>query len=286
MGERGSDVYSSAALIAQAAGETDVDVNITGKVTIVTGAARGIGAALAQRFAAEGARVAILDRDQAGVQRVADELKKAGADVLALECDVTSQAAVETAVASVVSRFGTVDVLINNAGVAPGGTVAQMDLAQWDETYAVNVRGLMLCCRAVVPHMQKQKSGRILNASSFAAIIPSYAFAAYASSKAAVVSFTRVLAAELGPWNITVNAYAPGMVPTQMNKFAEAPPERQKALLDTLTIRRWESPDDLGPLLVFLASDLAAYITGALIDVSGGKFSVQFPQASYAAANV
>ncbi len=261
-----------------------MDVNIAGQVTIITGAARGIGAALAQRFAGERARIALLDRDLDGVRQVAASLEATGAEVLALGCDVGSQAAVEAAVQAVVDRFGGVDVLINNAGVAPSGTIAQMDIAQWDETFQVNVRGVMLCCRAVIPHMQAKRRGRILNASSFAAIIPSYAFAAYASSKAAVASMTRVLAAELGPWNITVNAYAPGMVPTQMNKFAEAPEERQRALLDTLTIRRWESPDDLGPLLVFLSSDLASYITGTLIDVSGGKFSVQFPAVAHAAA--
>jgi 3-oxoacyl-[acyl-carrier protein] reductase len=161
-----------------------------------------------------------------------------------------------------------------------------MDPALWEETFAVNVRGVYLCCRAVAPHMKARRWGRILSASSFAAIIPSYAFAAYASSKAAVTSFTRVLAAELGPWNVTANCYAPGMIPTEMNRFAEAPEARQRQLLDTLTLRRWGQADDVASLLVFLASDHAGYITGTMIDVSGGKFSVQFPQIAHEQAGL
>jgi 3-oxoacyl-[acyl-carrier protein] reductase len=265
---------------------SDVDVNIAGKVVIITGAGRGIGERLAHRFAQEGAQLALWDRDGAAVERVADSVARSGVTVVNARCDVSSDAEVAKATGEVVASLGQIDVLVNNAGVAPSGTVTDMDLGMWDETFAVNVRGVMLCSRAVVPHMRARRSGRILNASSFAAIIPSYAFSAYAASKAAVVSFTRVLAAEVGPWDITVNAYAPGMVPTQMNRFAEAPAERQRQLLDTLTLRRWESADDVASLLIFLASDHASYITGALIDVSGGKFSVQFPQIAYANAGL
>jgi 3-oxoacyl-[acyl-carrier protein] reductase len=131
--------------------------------------------------------------------------------------------------------------------------------------------------------MKAAGRGRIINAASFAAIIPSIGAAAYGASKAAVVQFTRVLAGELGPWNITVNAYAPGMIPTAMNGFAELPDDQQSRLLDTLTLRRWETPDDVADLLCFLASDHAGYITGALVDVSGGKFATQMPQRAYEA---
>jgi NAD(P)-dependent dehydrogenase (short-subunit alcohol dehydrogenase family) len=145
----------------------------------------------------------------------------------------------------------------------------------------VNVGGVFHCCRAVAPVMKRQGAGRILNAASFAAIVPSIGSAAYAASKAAVAQFTRVLAGELGPWNITVNAYAPGMVPTQMNGFAEMDEAAQSRLLDTLSIRRWERPDDVADLLCFLASDAAGYITGALLDVSGGKLATQIPSRAY-----
>ncbi|HLK56940.1 MAG TPA: SDR family oxidoreductase, partial [Chthonomonadaceae bacterium] len=142
-------------------------------------------------------------------------------------------------------------------------------------------KGTFLMCQAVVPIMKQRQSGRILNAASFAAIVPSVGSGAYAVSKVGVVSLTRVLAGELGPWNITVNCYAPGMVPTQMNHFAEAPPAQQQRLLDTLTLRRWGETQDVARLICFLASDLASYITGALIDISGGKLATQIPRVAY-----
>ena len=256
-------------------------IDIRGKVAIITGAGRGIGEGLARRFAVEGTRLVLLDRNAESLARVADDLAGAGAEVEAVRCDVSQIGDVRAAFDRAAARFGEIHILINNAGVAPSGTVETMPLEQWEENFAVNVRGVFLCSQAAVPHMTRQRWGRILNASSFAAIIPSHAFAAYASSKAAVVSFTRVLAAELGPWNVTVNAYAPGMVPTPLNHFAEAPPERQAALLNTLAIRRWQTPDDVASLLIFLASEQAAYVTGAMIDVSGGKFAVQFPHVAY-----
>lgn len=261
-------------------------LDISGKTVVITGASRGIGEVLARRFAAEGTRVSLWDRDQEGLSRVAEELRRTGANAHECLCDVSVEKDVATATSRVIEHFGSLDVLVNNAGIAPSGSIETMDPIAWDETYAVNVRGVFLCSRAVIPQMKKQRAGRILNASSFAAIIPSYSFAAYASSKAAVISFTRVLAAELGPWNITANAYAPGMIPTQMNRFAEAPEERKRQLLDTLTIRRWGSADDIASLLIFLSSDHAGYVTGSLIDTSGGKFAVQFPQVAYANADL
>ncbi len=256
-------------------------VDVTDKVTVVTGAGRGIGEAIAHRFGAEGARLALWERDPTTLERVTADLRARGCDVLPVSVDVRDDAAVAAAAATTHAHFGDLEVLINNAGVAPSGSVESMDLAAWDETFAVNVRGVFLCCRAVTPYLKQRRGGRIISASSFAAIIPSIAYAAYASSKAAVASFTRVLAAELGPWEVTVNAYAPGMVPTQMNGFTSLPDARQQQLLDTLTLRRWGNADDVASLLVFLASAHAGYISGTLIDVSGGKFSVQFPQIAH-----
>src|SRR5699024_73620 len=136
-------------------------------------------------------------------------------------CDITDLSAVTEVVEDVARRHGGVDVLVNNAGVNAEGSVESVDPALWDRAFDVNVRGVFNACRAVIPHMKAQRSGRIINAASFAAIVPSVDAAAYGATKAAVVQFTRVLASELGPWRITANAYAPGMIPTDINGFAQ-----------------------------------------------------------------
>jgi 3-oxoacyl-[acyl-carrier protein] reductase len=223
----------------------------------------------------EGARVAVLDL--AFPDGVPD-------DRAAVTCDVSDPESVRAAVAEVVETFGTVDVLVNNAGINVEGRVADLDPRRFKAALDVNVGGVFLMSQAVLPVMQRAGRGRIINAASFAAIVPSVGSAAYAASKAAVVQFTRVLASELGPWGITVNAYAPGMVPTAMNGFAEMTPADQDRLLDTLSLRRWQTPDDVADLVVFLASDAAGYITGTLVDVSGGKLATQIPAKAYEAA--
>ncbi|EWS80158.1 SDR family NAD(P)-dependent oxidoreductase [Brachybacterium phenoliresistens] len=257
-----------------------MELDLRNKVVMVTGAARGIGAVIAHRFAQEGARVVALDL--AFPEGDPAEAEAAGEPAIGrVTCDVADPASVEAAVAEVVRRHGTIDVLINNAGINVEGTVADLDWQRWRTCFDVNVGGVFLMSRAVAPVMQEAGRGRIINAASFAAIIPSVGSAAYAASKAAVVQLTRVLASELGPWDITVNAYAPGMVPTAMNGFADMPQEAQDRLLDTLSLRRWESPDDVADLLVFLASDAASYITGTLVDVSGGKLATQIPSRAH-----
>ena len=247
-------------------------IDLSGKVAIVTGGGRGIGRAVADTLVAEGVSVVVADY---GEDLLADwDGAKVVADVRSAEdCSRVAQHTVDS--------FGRIDILVNNAGVASGAPVASMDPEVWQRNLDVNLTGTMLMCQAVIPAMKGQRWGRILNASSFAAIVPSIGGAAYAASKAGVVSLTRVLAGELGASNITVNAYAPGMIPTQMNRFAEADPARQERLLDTLSLRRWGEPQDVANLICFLASDLASYITGALIDVSGGKFATQMPWLAY-----
>ena len=252
-----------------------MELDLRDRVVVVTGAARGIGAVIAARFAGEGARVVALDLAFTTGQ-AAD-----GPAVEQVVCDVTDPDSVQAAVETVVESHGTIDVLVNNAGIVADSTVVETDWATWQKCFDVNTGGTFLMCREVAPHMQRAGRGRILNAASFAAIVPSVGSAAYAASKAAVVQLTRVLASELGPHHITVNAYAPGMVPTSMNGFAELPAERQDRLLDTLSLRRWESPDDVADLLIFLASDQASYITGTLVDVSGGKLATQIPAVAH-----
>ncbi|MBY0496008.1 MAG: SDR family oxidoreductase [Cyanobacteria bacterium] len=254
-------------------------IDLSGRVVVITGAGRGIGATLASRFAAEGARLVLIEKDRANLDRVASSL--GSVNVLPIHGDVTDEHQVNDAMTSAISRFGRVDVLINNAGIAPTADIETMTAQEWQDTFSANTTGVFFCSRAVIPHMKAAERGRILSASSFAAVIPSLGFGAYAASKAAVVAFTRVLAAELGPWGITANTYTPGMIPTPLNSYAEAPAATQERLLNTLSLRKWGSAEDIASLLIFLASDYASYITGADLEITGGKYAVQFPQLAY-----
>jgi 3-oxoacyl-[acyl-carrier protein] reductase len=201
-------------------------------------------------------------------------------------CDVRDLSRIQEVVDETVRDFGRIDILVNNAGVAGGAYVDELSEELWDANFDINLKGTFLMCKAVVPVMKKQKSGRILNAASFAAIVPSLGSSAYAASKAGVHYFTRVLAGEVGPYDVTVNCYAPGMVPSEINHFTEQPADIQERLLDTLTLRRWQEAKDVASLLCFLASDHAGYITGTLVDVSGGKLATQIPHRAYQRAGL
>lgn len=256
-------------------------IDLRGHVAIVTGAGRGIGKTIALALASEGVSVVCAERDDALVAQLRDEMAVNDVRTLVVQADVVNKADVESLVRAAIDGFGRIDILVNNAGVAPSGFVEDLAEDAWDANADVNLKGTFLCAQAVIPPMKRQRRGRIINAASFAAIVPSAGFAAYAASKAGVVSLTRVLAAELGPWDITVNAYSPGMIPTELNHFADAAQATQTRLLDTLALRRWGRAEDIAHLIVFLASDQAGYITGSHIDISGGKFAVQFPQVVY-----
>ncbi len=258
-----------------------MQIDLKGKVAIVTGAGRGIGNRIAKTLAGEGAVVVAVDFRQDLLDGVAEEWSRNNWPGAQLLCDVRDKAQCQAVAETVADRFGGIDILVNNAGVAGGGPVETLAEEIFDDNLDTNLKGTFLMCQAVVPVMKRAKGGRILNAASFAAIVPSLGSAAYASSKAGVEQLTRVLAGELGPYEITVNCYAPGMIPTEMNHFAEAPPERKEALLDTLTLRRWGEAQDVANLICFLASDLAGYITGTMIDVSGGKLATQMPWGAY-----
>ncbi len=258
-----------------------MDLDLQGKVVVITGAANGIGRVIAETFAQAGAIVAALDLSGNSLQEFGQAFRERGWASGEYECDVRDALAVTTVMEQIASRFGRIDVLVNNAGINAEGLVSELDVELWDRCFAVNVRGTFNTCKAVLPVMKAQRTGRIINAASFAAIVPSVGASAYAASKAAVVQFTRTLAGEVGPWNITANSYAPGMVPTAINGFAELSENEQSRRLDMLAIRRWGTPQDVANVVSFLASDLAGYITGTLVDVSGGKFSTQVPSAAY-----
>lgn len=253
-------------------------IDLTDKVVVVTGVGRGIGSEIVRTFADEGAITVSIDVEERDLDRVGAMLDELGARGTQHLVDVRDYAGVEEVVRTAESRFGRVDVLVNNAGVGGNGLVEELDEQTWDFCHDVNLKGVFHTCKAVIPVMKRQRSGRILNAASFAAIVPMVGSAAYASSKAGVMQFTRALAGELGPWDITVNSYAPGMIPTTLNHFADRDRDERERLLDTLTLRRWGRSSDVAQLLCFLASDLAGYITGTMIDISGGKLATQIPK--------
>ena len=248
------------------------------KVVVITGAGRGIGRVIAERFLDESARIVGLDVDAGNLGWLGEHDP---GTARGLACDVTDSSAVRQVIEQVRQDFGRIDVLVNNAGIFVEGLVEELTDEAWDRCFAVNVGGTFKMCRAVIPIMKAQQSGRIINAASFAAIVPSIGSAPYAAAKSAVVQFSRTLAGELGPWNVTVNAYAPGMIPTAMNGFDLMDQSAQDRLLDTLTLRRWGRAEEVADLLCFLASDAAAYVTGTLVDVSGGKLATQLPQEAY-----
>jgi 3-oxoacyl-[acyl-carrier protein] reductase len=246
-----------------------------GKTVIVTGAAKGIGRAIAHAFVREGARVAALDVDESALQMVADELAAAGGHALALRTDVTRPADIRAAVDATVARFRRIDVLVNNAGgFAAIRPTEDIPDDEWDAILRMNLTSVFLCTKAVLPQMKRQGGGRIVNLSSIAgrggAIVLS---AHYTAAKAGVLGFTRQLAREVAPLGITVNAVAPGTTATERFRALRTP-EQTRALTDTVPMRRVAEPSEVAACVLFLASDAASYVTGACLDVNGGVLMV------------
>ena len=242
------------------------------RVAVVTGSARGIGAATAKRFADEGAKVAVLDLDQESAAATASGL--GASDAVGIACDVADAASVEAAVAAVVERFGKVDVLVNNAGVTRDNLLFKMTEDDWDAVMNVHLRGSFLMSREVQKHMVAQKYGKILNLSSVSAL-GNRGQANYSAAKMGLQGFTRTLALELGPFGINVNAIAPGFIVTDMTddtarRVGVEPEDFRKAAADATPVRRVGMPADIAATAAFLCSDEASFITGQTLYVDGG----------------
>lgn len=242
------------------------------KVVIITGAGRGMGRVCGLSFAAEGAAVAFVDVRKEGVEEAADQVKTKGGRALAIVCDVSKSLEVQRAVGSVVAQFGTVDVLVNNAGVLRTTTpLEEIAEDEWDLIMNVNLRGVFLFSRAVLPIMREKRYGKIVNISSSAGRSTSELGGAhYTVSKAGVLGLTRHTAREYGPYGINVNSVCPGLVETPMIR-EQASQERLDHWLAQIPLGRFADPSEEADLVLFLASDDASYITGATIDFNGGS---------------
>lgn len=241
----------------------------TGKVAFVTGAASGIGRAAAVAFAAEGARVAILDRTADALKETEAAVKEKGAEVLALACDVSEPEAVEAAVAQVVERFGRLDVAFNNAGVEnKAAPLHEIELAEWDRILDVNLRGTFVCMKHELAQMVRQGSGAIVNTSSGAGICGVAGGASYAASKHAIIGMTKSAALDYAKQGIRVNAVLPGNIETpMMDRFTGG--EIQKAI-DLEPVGRLGKPEEIAEAVLWMASDLGGFVTGSSIVIDGG----------------
>jgi NAD(P)-dependent dehydrogenase (short-subunit alcohol dehydrogenase family) len=245
--------------------------DLTDKVAIITGGSRGIGRAMALAFVDAGAKVVVASRKQAGVNGVAAEIKARGGTALAVAAHVGDEEAVAALVERTVEAFGGVDIAVNNAGTNPHfGPLMTATAAQWDKIMEVNLRGAFFLSQRVVPVMQERGGGKIINVASVAGVRPSPAMGIYSVSKAGLIMLTQVWAQELGPFNIQVNAIAPGVIKTRFSSALWQTPAVAQAVEKSTPLGRLGEIEDIVGAALYLASPLSNYVTGAVLLIDGG----------------
>ena len=247
---------------------------LAGRVAAVTGAGQGLGRAIAQRFASEGARVAVVDIDEVGAKAVADEISKTGGSAIAFDCDVASRDQVHATAARITEELGVIDVLVSNAGVVRPAMLWQMSFEDWATVLDIHLNGGFHWLQAVVPNMREAGTGRVIFTTSAAGINGTVGQVNYSAAKAALLGLTRSAAQELARYGITVNAVAPAAATAMTEKIRTDEKLKDKAL-NKIPLQRWAEPDEIAGTYAFLASADAGYITGQVIAADGGMVMVR-----------
>ncbi len=247
--------------------------DLKGKVAIITGARRGMGKSHALTLAKAGAKVVVADISKEDCEIVVEEIKKNGGEAIAVKCDVTKKEDIDNMVKAAVGKWGKVDILVNNAGICQFKPFLELTEEDWDRTLDINLKGYFLCAQAAAKEMANQKSGVIVNIASIAMGQVGVGFstlAHYCASKGGIVAMTETLASELAPYNIRVNAIAPGMIETPMIDPLKQDPKTMEAMLAQVPMHRVGKPEEVSNLVLFLTSDQSSYMTGSTIVIDGG----------------
>ncbi len=248
-------------------------MDLKGKVAIVTGARRGMGKTHALALAKAGAKVVVADISLEDCEAVVTEIKDAKGEAMAIKCDVSNKDEVDEMVTKTVAKLGKIDILVNNAGICQFKPFLELTEEEWSRTININLKGYFLCAQAAAKEMVKQKSGAIVNIASIAMGQVGVGFqnlAHYCASKGGIVAMTETMATELGPYNVRVNAIAPGVIETPMIDPIKQDPKTMEGILARIPLHRMGKPEEVSNLVLFLASDASSYMTGSTVVIDGG----------------